>query len=207
MTRSALDFSLEQAAFATGATFVIGVDEVGRGPIAGPVTAAAVRLNPACIPPGLNDSKKLSEKKRTALFDLLTQSAQVSVAHASVAEIDAINIRQATFLAMRRAVRGLGAGPDHILVDGRDVPDGLPCPAQAVIRGDGKSLSIAAASVMAKVTRDRLMVDLAQQHPGYGWEQNAGYPTKGHISALIEHGVTPHHRRSFAPVHKMLLQP
>lgn len=207
MTKSAPDYSLERAALSRGASCVVGVDEVGRGPIAGPVTAAAVWLDPGQIPPGLNDSKKLTENRRAALFDLIAAQARFCVAHASVEEIDAINIRQATFLAMRRAVAGLGVTPDHLLIDGRDVPGGMPCPGEAVIKGDGKSVSIAAASIMAKVTRDRLMVDLAQQHPGYGWPQNAGYPTKSHISALIELGVTPHHRRSFGPVHKMLCNP
>jgi len=206
MATGAPNFELEEAAIARGARCVVGVDEVGRGPIAGPVTAAAVWLDPARIPEGLNDSKKLTEKRRDVLFDQIASCARVSVAHASVQEIDAINIRQATFLAMRRAVVGLGLDPDHLLIDGRDVPDGMPCAGEAVVKGDGRSVSIAAASIMAKVTRDRLMVDLAQQHPGYGWEQNAGYPTKSHISALIEQGVTPHHRRSFGPVHKMLFQ-
>jgi len=207
MSKTAPDFELETQAMARGSRVVIGVDEVGRGPIAGPVTAAAVWLDPVHIPAGLNDSKKLTEKRREALFEQIASVAKVCVAHASVEEIDAVNIRQATFLAMARAVEGLGVVPDHALIDGRDVPPGLPCTGQAVIKGDGKSVSIAAASIMAKVTRDRMMVGLEQQHPGYGWAQNAGYPTKGHICALIELGVTPHHRRSFGPVHKMLCNP
>ncbi|MGV6812603.1 MAG: ribonuclease HII [Brevirhabdus sp.] len=207
MKRPSPDFELERMAMANGATCVVGVDEVGRGPIAGPVTAAAVWLDPTQIPDGLNDSKKLTEKRREALFVQIAQTAKVCVAHASVEEIDTINIRQATFLAMRRAVAGLGLSPDHLLIDGRDVPDDMPCPGEAVIKGDGRSVSIAAASIMAKVTRDRLMVDLAQQHPGYGWEANAGYPTKSHISALIELGVTQHHRQTFGPVHKILCNP
>jgi ribonuclease HII len=182
---------------------VAGVDEVGRGPLAGPVMAAAVVLDPARIPEGLNDSKLLSAKKREALYPLILEIAEVSVGVASVAEIDEINILQATFLAMRRALAGL-SGVDHALIDGRMIPQGLPCPATGIIKGDGKSLSIAAASIVAKIRRDRLMVDLAQQHPGYGWETNKGYGSKSHIAALLELGPTPHHRRSFKPLHNML---
>ena len=185
---------------------VAGVDEVGRGPLAGPVTAAAVILDPACIPEGLNDSKKLSAKKREALFDIIQDVAQVSLGWASVEEIDEINIRNASLLAMVRAVEGLAQAPTHALIDGNVIPKGLTCPATALVKGDGRSVSIAAASIIAKVTRDRLMVSLAQQHPGYGWENNAGYPSKAHIQALQDIGVTPHHRRSFKPVHNILYQ-
>ena len=185
---------------------VAGVDEVGRGPLAGPVTAAAVILDPACIPEGLNDSKKLSAKKREALFDIIQDVAQVSLGWASVEEIDEINIRNASLLAMVRAVEGLAQTPTHALIDGNVIPKGLTCPATALVKGDGRSVSIAAASIIAKVTRDRLMVSLAQQHPGYGWENNAGYPSKAHIQALQDIGVTPHHRRSFKPVHNILYQ-
>ena len=185
---------------------VAGVDEVGRGPLAGPVTAAAVILDPACIPEGLNDSKKLSAKKREALFDLIQDVAQVSLGWASVEEIDEINIRNASLLAMVRAVEGLAQVPTHALIDGNVIPKGLTCPATALVKGDGRSVSIAAASIIAKVTRDRLMVALAQQHPGYGWEKNAGYPSKAHIQALQDIGVTPHHRHSFKPVHNILYQ-
>ena len=132
--------------------------------------------------------------------------AQVSVAHASVEEIDALNILQARFLAMRRAVAGLSLAPDHLLVDGNRLPRDLTCRAEGVVKGDARSLSIAAASIVAKVTRDRIMVDLAQQHPGYGWEANAGYPTKLHLEASQTLGVTPWHRRSFRPVHNILYQ-
>lgn len=204
MTKSAPDFTLEQSAFDAGNLFVAGVDEVGRGPLCGPVTAAAVILDPLNIPEGLNDSKKLTAKRREVLYDVLMQCAQVSIAHASVEEIDDINILRASHLAMERAVAGLRQMPDHVLIDGNMIPRGLTIPATAVIKGDAKSLSIAAASIMAKTCRDRLMMDLAQQYPGYGWEKNAGYPTAVHLKALQELGVTPHHRRSFKPVHKML---
>ncbi len=206
MDKPAPDFSFESAAMARGAARVAGVDEVGRGPIAGPVTAAAVVLDPASIPPGLNDSKKLSARRREALFGLIMDSADVCVAHASVAEIDEINILRASHLAMERAVAGLSRPPDHLLIDGNQMPRGLTLSAETVVKGDARSLSIAAASIVAKVTRDRLMVGLAQQHPGYGWETNAGYPSKSHISALHNLGVTPHHRRSFKPVYNILYQ-
>ena len=187
-----------------GAACVAGTDEVGRGPLAGPVVAAAVILDPAAIPEGLNDSKRLTHTRREALSEVLWSTADVSVGVASVEEIDRINILQASHLAMCRAVAGLRRAPEHVLVDGNRVPDGLTCSAQAIIKGDARSLSIAAASIVAKIWRDRLMVDLAQQHPGYGWETNMGYGSKSHISALQRLGPTPHHRRSFKPVHNML---
>ena len=183
---------------------VAGVDEAGRGPLAGPVTAAAVVLDRARVPVGLDDSKKLTAKARDRLFDEIMDVAEVSVAHATVVEIDGLNILYASHLAMERAMAGLAAPVDHALIDGNMVPKGLVCPATALVKGDGRSLSIAAASIVAKVTRDRIMVDLAQQFPGYGWEKNAGYPTKAHREALAALGVTPHHRRSFKPVHNML---
>lgn len=186
---------------------IAGVDEVGRGPLAGPVTAAAVRLDPDRIPVGLNDSKKLTPAKRDALAAELIACADVSIAHASVEEIDALNILQATYLAMCRAVAGLTDPPDHLLIDGNRLPPGLPCPATTLVKGDSKSQSIAAASIVAKVARDQIMGDLAREHPGYGWDTNAGYPTKSHRVALESLGVTPHHRRSFAPVHNILWPP
>lgn len=198
------DFSLETSARTRGLLRIAGVDEVGRGPIAGPVTAAAVVLDPDNIPEGLNDSKKLSAKRREAAFEAIMASAAVGVAHCTVEEIDEHNILRAAHIAMLRAVAQLDPAPDHLLIDGNLIPRGTTVSAEAVIKGDGKSLSIAAASIVAKVTRDRIMVDLAQQHPGYGWEQNAGYPSKSHISALENLGVTPHHRRSFKPVHNIL---
>lgn len=200
------DDSLERAAQAQGYLRIAGVDEVGRGPLAGPVTAAAVVLDLDRIPPGLNDSKKLSAARRAALTEALAQCAEVSIAHASVAEIDQHNILRASHIAMMRALSGLAIPPDFVLVDGNLLPRGLTLPAQPVIKGDARSVSIAAASIVAKMCRDRIMVDLAQQHPGYGWETNAGYPSKSHKAALQNLGVTPHHRRSFKPVHNILYQ-
>ena len=200
------DFSFETACLAQGFTRIAGVDEVGRGPLAGPVTAAAVVLDPAHIPAGLNDSKRLTARRRQDVLAAILDSADVSVAHASVAEIDALNILRASHLAMERAIAGLSKPPDHVLIDGNMIPRGLTLPAQAIIKGDALSLSIAAASIVAKITRDAIMWDLAQQFPGYGWETNAGYPSKSHRSALQNLGVTPHHRRSFKPVHNILYQ-
>ncbi|MGR3761441.1 ribonuclease HII [Roseobacteraceae bacterium NS-SX3] len=200
------DYSLEDAARARGFLRIAGVDEVGRGPLAGPVTAAAVILDPAAIPAGLNDSKKLSAKKRAAAEQAIFESAEVALAEATVEEIDSLNILRASHLAMERAVAALDPPPDYLLIDGNLIPKALPLPAEAVIKGDAKSVSIAAASIVAKLARDRVMVDLAQQFPGYGWEKNAGYPSRQHREALIKIGVTPHHRRSFKPVHKILYQ-
>jgi ribonuclease HII len=206
MTEGMPDFSFEIAARARGAIHIAGVDEVGRGPLAGPVTAAAVVLDPARIPAGLNDSKKLTHARRAALSAELHAVAKVSIAHASVAEIDQLNILRASHLAMCRAIAGLPVPPDLALIDGNQLPRGLSCAGETVVKGDARSLSIAAASIVAKVARDQLMVILAQQHPGYGWETNAGYGTAAHLAALLNLGVTPHHRRSFAPVHNILYQ-
>ncbi len=200
------DTSLEIAAHARGYLRIAGVDEVGRGPLAGPVTAAAVVLDMDDLPEGLNDSKKLSAKKRAALAKVIWQRAQVAVGEANVEEIDSINILRASHLAMERAVAALDPPPDYLLIDGNLIPRDLTIAAEAVVKGDGKSVSIAAASIVAKELRDSHMVDLAQQFPGYGWEKNAGYPSKQHREALVELGVTPHHRRSFKPVHKILYQ-
>ncbi|MGD9865358.1 MAG: ribonuclease HII [Pseudodonghicola sp.] len=200
------DDSLEQALRARGYLRIAGVDEVGRGPLAGPVTAAAVILDPAAIPAGLNDSKKLTARRRDHLEQALIGCAEIAVAHASVEEIDRINILRASHLAMERAIAALDPPPDFLLIDGNMIPAGLAIPAQPVVGGDARSVSIAAASIVAKTCRDRLMVDLAQQHPGYGWETNAGYPSKRHKDALRDLGVTPHHRRSFRPVHNILYQ-
>ncbi|MEM6637012.1 MAG: ribonuclease HII [Pseudomonadota bacterium] len=200
------DFAYEQAAYDRGATRVAGVDEVGRGPLAGPVTAAAVWLDPQDVPQDLNDSKRLSAAKRMALAEQLHQVADVSVGHASVDEIDRLNILNAAMLAMERAVTGLAIRADFLLIDGNRLPRQIDVPARAIVRGDAASASIAAASIVAKVARDRIMVDLAQQHPGYGWERNVGYPTKEHQRALLNMGATPHHRRSFKPVHNILYQ-
>lgn len=183
---------------------MVGVDEVGRGPLAGPVTAAAVWLDPGSIPEGLNDSKKLTAAMRERLYDQLMAVADVCIAHASVVEIDEINILQASHLAMRRAIAGLRLPPDFLLIDGNRAPAGLTTPLLTIVKGDGKVLSIAAASIVAKVARDRIMCALACDFPGYGWESNAGYPTPVHKKALLDLGVTPHHRRSFRPVHNIL---
>jgi ribonuclease HII len=193
------DFELERAA----GGLVAGVDEAGRGPLAGPVVAAAAIIDEARLAPTLtiriDDSKKLKPAVRLEIFTELSSCARVAVGAASVAEIDRFNILGATMLAMRRAVLSLGIVPDLALIDGNKTPD-LPCPAQAVVGGDARSLSIAAASIAAKVTRDRIMAGLAERHPGFGWERNAGYGTAAHREALIRLGPTAHHRRSFAPV-------
>ena len=183
---------------------IAGVDEVGRGPLVGDVVTAAVILDPANPIEGLADSKKLSEKKRLALFGEIKEKALAyAIGRASPAEIDELNILHATMLAMQRAVAGLKVTPELVFIDGNRCPR-LPMEARAVVKGDARSLSIAAASLVAKLLRDRIMVDLAQQHPGYGWEVNAGYPTPRHRRALLELGITPYHRRSFAPVHNIL---
>lgn len=183
---------------------VAGVDEAGRGPLAGPVVAAAVILERRRVPKGLNDSKQLTHEVREALFpQIMELAAAVGVGEASVDEIDIINIRQATHLAMARAVRALSVAAAFALVDGNDAP-ALPCPCDTLVGGDGRSLSIAAASIIAKVTRDRMMTSLHDAHPHYGWLTNKGYGTEEHLAALSRHGVTPHHRRSFAPVHHIL---
>lgn len=198
------DFSLEMALDGV----VAGVDEVGRGPLAGPVVACAVILDrgrlPSVLAEELDDSKKLGKRQREALAAIVQAHAVVGIAQASVAEIDRLNILKATFLAMRRAVEQLGRPIDWALVDGNQKPP-LPCPVECVVGGDGRSLSIAAASVVAKVTRDRLMADLARAHPGYGWETNSGYGTAAHLEALRRLGPTSHHRRSFAPVAQLVL--
>lgn len=187
---------------------IAGIDEVGRGPLAGPVIAAAVIIDattlPARLREELDDSKKLSAKKREALAILVLQSCIVGFGEASVAEIDRINILKATFLAMERALAALNCPVDHALVDGNQVPP-LACPVRCVVGGDGLSLSIAAASVVAKVRRDRMMAEFAAAYPGYGWETNCGYGTAAHLLALRRLGPTPHHRKSFAPVAQLSL--
>jgi ribonuclease HII len=202
---SACGFALEEAARQRGARRIAGVDEVGRGPLFGPVVAAAVILAPGFRLDGLTDSKKLSEKKRLA-FDPEIRANAVAWAIAAVdAEtIDRINIRQASLLAMQRAVRQLALSPDYLLIDGRDTID-WPGPQQAVIHGDAASLSIAAASVLAKVHRDRLLVELDLQFPGYGLAHHKGYPCPAHLAALQQLGPTPLHRKSFHPVAQALL--
>ena len=180
-----------------------GLDETGRGPLAGPVVAAAAVLNEDAAPPGLDDSKQLTANEREILCDELRSVALFGIGAASVAEIDRFNILAASLLAMRRALESLvwrlGCLPDLALVDGNQSPR-LPCPTELVIKGDGRSASIAAASIIAKVARDRAMTALAREYPGYGWETNAGYGTAQHRAALVTLGPTVHHRRSFAPV-------
>jgi ribonuclease HII len=184
--------------------FICGVDEAGRGPLAGPVVAAAVILDFKKYPRGLNDSKKLAEEDREELYPRIMELAvAVGVGEASVGEIDLVNIRQATHLAMARAVRALNIAAHFALVDGNDAP-ALPCPCETIIKGDGISLSIAAASIIAKVTRDRLMTALHDNHPGYNWARNKGYGTPDHLAGLKTCGVSIHHRRSFSPVHHIL---
>lgn len=200
------DFSHETAARDRGLLRICGVDEVGRGPLAGPVTAAAVILDPECIPDGLDDSKRLTPRRRAALAIEIARTAEVSIAHASVAEIEEHNILRAAHLAMIRAIARLPAPPCHVLIDGNMVPRGLNHPCETLVGGDGRSLSIAAASIVAKVERDRIMASLAEAHPGYGWERNAGYGTAQHKAALQDLGVTRHHRRKFKPIHNILYQ-
>jgi ribonuclease HII len=183
---------------------ICGVDEAGRGPLAGPVVAAAVILQKGRIPKGLNDSKQLSEEDREDLFPrIMDMAVAVGVGEASVGEIDLVNIRQATHLAMARAVRALGIAAEFALVDGNDAP-ALPCKCETLVKGDGRSVSIAAASIIAKVTRDRLMARLHDDHPGYNWRRNKGYGTPDHLAGLRTCGVSIHHRRSFSPVHHIL---
>lgn len=200
------NFEMETHLQAQGFLHIAGVDEVGRGPLAGPVVAAAVILDPDAIPDGLNDSKKLSHKRLIALEAEILALAKVGIGEASVEEIDELNILRASHVAMMRAVAALQPAADFLLIDGNLLPRGLERPAETVIGGDGRCVSISAASIVAKMCRDRMMVDLAQQYPGYGWEKNVGYPTKQHREALQNLGVTPHHRRSFKPIHNILYQ-
>ena len=187
----------------SGGTMIAGVDEAGRGPLAGPVVAAAVLLDPKHIPDGLNDSKKLSQTKREALFEIIIQTARVGIGIAEPEEIDRINILAATMKAMQRAVADLSAPPDYILIDGNRCPE-FTIPVQAIVKGDAKSLSIAAASIIAKTTRDRLMVGADIRFPGYGHSGHKGYPTKAHREVLLKLGASPIHRRSYGPVRAVL---
>lgn len=191
------DYEYEARAAENGYTAVCGVDEAGRGPLAGPVCAAAVILPQGLVIEGLNDSKKLSEKKREMLYDKVTENALAwSVAFASEAEIDEINILQATFLAMKRAVKGLNVKADYALIDGNRMPP-LDINGETVIKGDSLSMSIAAASIIAKVTRDRLMLEIDKEYPQYLFSQHKGYGTALHYEMLEKHGISPVHRRSF----------
>ncbi len=183
-----------------------GVDEAGRGPLAGPVVAAAVILDPNRPISGINDSKKLSARKRSALADEIRMHALAwSVAEASVEEIDRLNILHASLLAMRRAVERLSVTPEYALIDGNRCPDGLPCAAQAVVGGDATIVAIAAASILAKTVRDAGMLELHARYPQYAFDRHMGYPTAVHLAALREHGPSPEHRRSFRPVAQLAL--
>ncbi len=211
------DFALERQLAKRHGPPIAGIDEAGRGPWAGPVVAAAVILDPGRVPAALlerlDDSKKVPKARRERLFEEISRLAgceapaglgiRLGIGVASVEEIDRLNILGATLGAMARAVGRLGQVPGAALVDGNRAPL-LPCPVETVVKGDGRSLSIAAASIIAKVSRDRLMADLARRHPGYGWERNQGYGTPEHRAALRRLGVTPAHRRSFRPVHEAL---
>ncbi|MBB4002936.1 ribonuclease HII [Aurantimonas endophytica] len=199
------DFTREDRLLGSGARCVAGIDEAGRGPLAGPVVAAAVILDPSRLPQGLDDSKKLERAERERLFGEIVASAWVGIASASAREIDVLNIRGATLLAMRRALHALGDPPCHVLIDGRDVPPRLRCPGTAVIGGDALSLSIAAASIVAKVTRDRMMHRACPTYAGYGFSRHVGYATAEHLSAIARLGPTPLHRMSFRPLRPDLL--
>ena len=196
------DFNLELLARKAGHWPVAGTDEAGRGPLAGPVVAAAVILDPDNIPEGLNDSKKLTAKQREALFDAIIATSEVSIAASGPRHIDDRNILRASLDAMRRAVVGLSVAPAYVLADGRDVPQGLSCPGKAVIKGDSRSVSIAAASIIAKVTRDRMMARAHLVFPAYGFAKHAGYGTAQHRNGIDEHGPCSLHRMSFRPLRK-----
>lgn len=190
--------------FTRGLRLVAGVDEVGRGPLAGPVVAAAVILDPARPIDGLADSKKLSEARREALVPIIQERALAwALGRAEVEEIDAINILQASLLAMRRAVLALPVAPEFALIDGNRCPE-LPCPAEAIVKGDSRVAAISAASIIAKVARDREMIELDALYPGYGLAGHKGYPSPAHLTALEQLGITPIHRRSFAPVRRLV---
>lgn len=190
------DYSIENQVKSKGFKFVCGVDEAGRGPLAGPVCAAAVILNEEIE--GLNDSKKLSEKKREALFDVIKEKAlSYSIAFASVEEIEECNILNATYLAMNRAIEGLNLKADFALIDGNRVPTGITVTCETVVKGDAKSCSVAAASILAKVTRDRLMLEEDKKYPEYNFKKHKGYGTKEHTDAILKYGMSPIHRPSF----------
>jgi len=194
------DYSFETQLMSVGTAPVAGIDEAGRGPLAGPVVVAACILEPSHIPSGLNDSKKLTAAKREALYEQILATSHASIVSVSAQTIDAINIRAATLQGMAQAVRGLAVQPAYALIDGRDVPPGLPCPGEALIKGEARSVSIAAASILAKVTRDRLMARAAEFWPGYGFERHMGYGTEAHLDAIKRLGPCPIHRLSFAPL-------
>ncbi len=200
------DWSEEIAAGMAQGRRICGIDEVGRGPLAGPVLACALILDsrslPASLRQRLDDSKALSAKTRREIAALLPDYADFAIGQAEVGEIDRLNIRRATHLAMARAIAGLNPAPDFALIDGNDPPD-LPCLARTLVKGDRRSLSIAAASIIAKVARDKIMRELAATYSTYGWERNAGYGTAEHLAAIRRHGITPEHRRTFRPISEL----
>ncbi|MGO9132555.1 MAG: ribonuclease HII [Methylovirgula sp.] len=195
------DFRREKRLVKKGLWPVAGIDEVGRGCLAGPVAAAAVILDPANVPKGLNDSKCLPAAVREALYEeILTRALGVSIAFMSAADIDRINIRQASLSAMRRALAGLALVPRYVLIDGNDLPQDLACPGETIISGDALCVSISAASIVAKVARDRLMARLCRSHPAYGFSRHVGYATQEHLAAIAQHGPSPYHRMTFSPL-------
>ena len=197
-------FEFERVLWQKSLTRVAGVDEAGRGPLAGPVAAAAVILDPQNLPRGLNDSKLLTPDAREKLFEaIMARALAVAVGFSTAAEIDAVNIRQATFIAMRRALAALAESPAYVLIDGNDLAPGLCCSGETIVKGDGAILSIAAASIVAKVARDRLMRRLCAVHPAYGFSHHVGYATEAHLAAIEAHGPCPYHRLSFSPFRRI----
>ena len=192
------DYEFEKAAVNSGFSCICGVDEAGRGPLAGPVCAAAVILPEGAVIEGLDDSKKLTEKKRERLYDIIKQTAVAySVAYGTLEEIETVNILEATYLAMNRAIEGLSVKPDFALIDGNRVPRGIKIPCETIVKGDSKSMSIAAASVLAKVTRDRLMLEYDKKYPEYNFKKHKGYGTKEHTELIKQYGPCEIHRLSF----------
>lgn len=197
------DYEMEKLYHARGKMMIAGTDEVGRGPLAGPVVAASVILDPQNIPDGLNDSKKLTARRRETLFVEILQTAMVAIASVPAETIDRINIREATLLAMRNSLAGLALLPDMALIDGRDCPPDLAFETKAIVKGDARSASIAAASIVAKVTRDKMMTEASRIYPAYGFEGHKGYGSKAHMAAIASQGPCPLHRRSFSPMRHM----
>ena len=192
------DYEFEKAAVNSGFSCICGVDEAGRGPLAGPVCAAAVILPEGAVIAGLDDSKKLTEKKREGLYDIIKQTAVAySVAYGTLEEIETVNILEATYLAMNRAIEGLNVKPDFALIDGNRVPRGIKIPCETIVKGDSKSMSVAAASVLAKVTRDRLMLEYDKKYPEYNFKKHKGYGTKEHTELIKQYGPCEIHRLSF----------
>ncbi len=192
------DYEFEKAAVNSGFSCICGVDEAGRGPLAGPVCAAAVILPEGAVIEGLDDSKKLTEKKRERLYDIIKETAvDYSVAYGTLEEIETVNILEATYLAMNRAIEGLSVKPDFALIDGNRVPRGIKIPCETIVKGDSKSMSVAAASVLAKVTRDRLMLEYDKKYPEYNFKKHKGYGTKEHTELIKQYGPCEIHRLSF----------